>query len=364
MIYFTLNCFISFIITALLIKSRKLHRFFADYDLSGPQKMHLSPVPRVGGLGIYCALVLTLIYVVYIKNQNNQLLLQFIISSIPVFSLGLIEDLTKSVSPKKRLSAAFVSAAICIYLTKSYVSRIDIQVIDAYMLTWLPFSYLFTAFAVAGLINAINIIDGFNGLVSVTASIMFLSIAYVAWRVNDIDLLLVSLGCIGAILGFFIFNFPHGFIFLGDGGAYLIGFLLSQMSIYLVHKHSEVSPWYALLLFIYPIFETIFSVYRRKFLKGVPTTMPDGVHLHTLVYKRLMRWMVGSHIEKHIIRRNSFTSPYLWILSALGVFPATLFYNNTVILQVFCLIFIFVYLWLYIKIIKFQSPKWLIIRKK
>ena len=363
MIYFTLSCFISFIITAFLIKTRKFHRFFADSDLSSPQKVHISPVPRVGGVGIYLALVITLTYVMMIKNQNNHLLFSLVISSIPVFSLGLIEDLTKSVSPKKRLIAAFTSAAICVYLTKSYVSHIDLKIIDNYLLIWLPFSYLFTAFAVSGLINAINIIDGFNGLVSVVSCIMFFSIAYIAWRVNDIELLLIALACIGAILGFFIFNFPNGFIFLGDGGAYLIGFLLSEMSIYLVYKHSEVSPWYALLLFIYPIFETVFSIYRRKFLKGVPSTMPDGIHLHTLIYRRLMRWVVGSKAEKHLRTRNSFTSPYLWILSATAVLPATLFYNNTIILQLFCLIFIIIYLWLYINIIKFKSPKWLIIRK-
>jgi UDP-N-acetylmuramyl pentapeptide phosphotransferase/UDP-N-acetylglucosamine-1-phosphate transferase len=136
------------------------------------------------------------------------------------------------------------------------------------------------------------------------------------------------------------------------------------MSIYVVYTHDDVSPWYAFLLFIYPIFETVFSIYRRKFLKGTPTTMPDGVHLHTLIYKRLMRWVVGSRAEKNLRRRNSLTSPYLWVLSALGVFPATIFYNNSLVLQIFCLVFIFTYLWLYSKIIHFKSPKWLIVRKK
>jgi len=360
MIYFTLNWFISFAITLFLIKTRK-NNILLDFDLSGAQKIHRTPVPRVGGLGIYLSLWILLAYITFTK-EYNYLLQNFLTASLPIFCLGLIEDLTKNISPQKRLLAAFISSALGIYLTNSYISYIDVKYLDS-LFTFLPFAYLFTAFAVAGVINSINIIDGLNGLASIVSCIMFLSMAYLGWKEQDIQVVLIALGCIGAILGFFVFNFPRGFIFLGDGGAYFIGFMLAQISIYLVYTHKNISPWYPLLLFIYPIFETLFSIYRRKILRGISPGLPDGIHLHMLIYKRLMRWMVGSNINAHITKRNSLTSPYLWVLSAMAVIPATLFYNKTFILQIFCLIFIISYVWLYIRIIKFKSPKWLIVKK-
>jgi UDP-N-acetylmuramyl pentapeptide phosphotransferase/UDP-N-acetylglucosamine-1-phosphate transferase len=361
MLYFSFSCIVSFACIIMLMRFASLKRFFADNDLKGPQKFHKTPVPRVGGLAVYVGLVAVAIYI-NIKQEYNLLFQNLIICAFPVFILGFTEDITKAISPKKRLIAACISAALFIYLTQSYIIRMDIAYIDQ-ILHYKPIAYIITIFAVCGMINAINIIDGFNGLVSMVANIMFLSIAYIAWRLGDINLALIAFSCIGAICGFFIFNFPKGFIFLGDGGAYLIGFMLAQMAIYLVYKHPQVSAWYPCLLFIYPIFETIFSIYRRRFLKGVPSTMPDGIHLHTLVYRRLIRWMVGANTPKHITQRNALTSPYLWLISAIGVLPATLFYDSTWKVQLFCFIFIVIYVWLYARIIHFKSPKWLIVKR-
>ncbi|KVD68742.1 hypothetical protein WK15_32420 [Burkholderia ubonensis] len=94
-------------------------------------------------------------------------------------------------------------------------------------------------------------------------------------------------------------------IFPGDGGAYFIGFMLAELAILLVMRNREVSAWYPVLLFMYPIFETCFSIYRKKFVRGMSPGNPDGVHRHMLVYKRLMRrlfvaasrWAAGSGIQ-------------------------------------------------------------------
>lgn len=126
-----------------------------------------------------------------------------------------------------------------------------------------------TALAVAGLANAINIIDGFNGLAAIVATMMFLSLALVAFHVGDVFVLSCALVMAGAILGFFLWNFPGGHIFLGDGGAYLIGFMLGELAVLLTMRHTEVSAWYPVLMFIYPIFETLFSIYRKQFLRGI-----------------------------------------------------------------------------------------------
>lgn len=165
----------------------------------------------------------------------------------------------------------------------------------------------------------------------------------------------------GAVLGFLVWNFPRGMIFAGDGGAYLIGFLIAELSVLLVARHPQVSPWFPLLLVIYPVFETLFSIYRKKFLRGMSPGMPDGLHLHMLVYKRLVRWMVGSREARHLTRRNSMTSPYLWALSSLSVAPAMLFWNNTTVLMVCVGVFVLTYLYLYRMIIRFRSPRWMVL---
>jgi UDP-N-acetylmuramyl pentapeptide phosphotransferase/UDP-N-acetylglucosamine-1-phosphate transferase len=219
---------------------------------------------------------------------------------------------------------------------------------------------LLTAFSVAGIANSVNIIDGFNGLASMCVVIMLAALAYVGFQCNDLVVGQLALAGIGAVMGFFVWNFPAGLIFLGDGGAYFLGFLVAEISILLLHRNpGEVSPLFPLLVCIYPVFETLFSIYRRRFIRAVPPSMPDGIHLHSLIYRRVMRWAVGNRSAKALTRRNSMTSPYLWLLCMFSVVPAVIFWNNTAILALFLLVFACTYVALYWRIVRFKSPRWL-----
>jgi UDP-N-acetylmuramyl pentapeptide phosphotransferase/UDP-N-acetylglucosamine-1-phosphate transferase len=215
---------------------------------------------------------------------------------------------------------------------------------------------------VAGMANAVNIIDGFNGLAAMCVVLMLGAIAYVAFQAQDRVILLCALAGLGAVMGFFIWNFPAGLIFLGDGGAYFLGFYVAELSILLVHRNPSVSPLCPLLMCIYPIFETVFSMYRRKFIRGRPIGMPDGVHLHSLIYRRLMRWAVGNKSAKVLTKRNSMTAPYLWMLCMLSIAPAMLFWNSSGVLGIFIFMFAGTYVFLYSRIVRFKVPNWLIVR--
>jgi UDP-N-acetylmuramyl pentapeptide phosphotransferase/UDP-N-acetylglucosamine-1-phosphate transferase len=327
-------------------------------------------VARIGGIALFLAL-LCLHLVLSTLFNHSILLSNLLLTALPVFTMGLIEDLTKRVSPKLRLLASFMSAALAAYLMGHLINQTHIALLD-YLLAYSVVAYLLTLFAVAGVINSINLIDGFNGLASMVCLLICLSIAYVALQYQDYELLLACVATVGAILGFFVWNYPKGLIFLGDGGAYLLGFLIVQLSIALVVRHPSVSPWYMVLLLIYPIMETLFSIYRRKIIRGISPTMPDGVHLHMLIYKRLIRFAFQKQLVHHnkqykqhyTIKRNAATSPYLWLLSSAAVVPATLFYKQTWLLQAFCLLFVVSYVWLYWRIVKFKSPQSLIYRIK
>jgi UDP-N-acetylmuramyl pentapeptide phosphotransferase/UDP-N-acetylglucosamine-1-phosphate transferase len=173
-----------------------------------------------------------------------------------------------------------------------------------------------------------------------------------------------SLITAGAVMGFFVWNFPAGLIFLGDGGAYLLGFLVAELGILLVVRNMSVSAIFPLLLCAYPIFETIFTMYRRKVVRGVATAAPDGIHLHTLIHRRLVRWtLTGNSDRRRLRRRNSMTSPYLWVLCLTSVIPAVLWWNNTAVLTSFLIVFVAFYVWIYTRIVRFKTPKWLVFRR-
>ncbi len=361
-----LSISISFLValtgTLLIIKFSSYNQNMLDHEVDGPQKNHIHSVSRFGGLGIFVAVLAGASLTYWRTPEVGYWLFLLLLSASVAFGCGIVEDYTKRVSALRRLLLTMVSAVIGYFLLDAMIVRIDWALFDG----WLKYAWIalpLTIFAIAGVANAINIIDGFNGLASVVSMFMLLSLAYVAFQVGDVYVMTGALIMAGAIAGFFVWNYPHGLIFLGDGGAYFIGFMLGELVVLLVARNPAVSAWYAILLMIYPIFETVFSIYRRKFLRGVSPGMPDGFHLHTLVFKRLVRWTIGRQDARELTRRNSLTSPYLWLLSLMAVIPATLFWRNKWILATFCLAFVLTYVWLYMQIVRFRTPRWMVLRQ-
>jgi UDP-N-acetylmuramyl pentapeptide phosphotransferase/UDP-N-acetylglucosamine-1-phosphate transferase len=363
MVYLLVSFFVAAVVTLLVIHSSRSHAHLsADADLSGPQKFHATPVPRVGGAGIFTGLVCCVIVVALAKRPDWKFGALLMICGLPAFCAGLIEDLTKRVSPAKRLLATGVSAALGIWLLNATVTKTDIPGIDLVVSTAVG-AWLVTILTVAGVANSVNIIDGFNGLSSMCVSLMLLVFAYVAYQVGDIPLAAWALAGVGAAIGFFVWNFPSGLIFLGDGGAYFLGFYLAEIGILLPARNPEVSPLFPLMVCIYPVFETLFSMYRRKFIRAVPTWLPDGIHLHSLVYRRLMRWAIGARDAREMTRRNSMTAPYLWMLCITSLVPAILFWDSTPLIASCMGLFIVMYVGLYRRIVRFKTPKWLVVSR-
>jgi UDP-N-acetylmuramyl pentapeptide phosphotransferase/UDP-N-acetylglucosamine-1-phosphate transferase len=288
--------------------------------------------------------------------------LSLLACAAPVFTAGLIEDFTQRVSKEVRLIAAFISAALAGWLLGAWVVRLDVPLLDA--IAAVPVvSVLFTCLLVAGLTNAFNIIDGFNGLAGGVADIILLGIAYVAFKVGDIAVLASALTAVGAITGFMVLNFPRGLVHLGDGGAYLLGFWIGVLLVLLVGRNPEVSAWFPVLLCAYPTCELLFSIYRRGIVRRAHPGLPDLAHLHHLIYKRLVRWLVGTDLPAHRTQRNSFTAPYLWILTSVGVAPAVVYWEAAHALQIGSALFAMAYIYAYARIVKFRVPRWWVLRK-
>ena len=345
----------SFVATLLIIRFKHLHQHFSsDSDFSGPQKFHTSAVPRIGGISIAVGLFVATLF--KLKNPSSPPIeIILLVCAIPTFAIGLAEDLTKKVSVRLRLLFTAIAAALLVYLVPLQITRLDIPYVD--LLFTLPiFGAVLSIFAITGLANAYNIIDGFNGLASMVGVITLLAIAYVGYVLVDPLIIHMSLIMAAAILGFFIWNYPRGLIFLGDGGAYLVGFWIASLSILITYRHQEVSPWFALLINSYPIVETLFTIYRRRIHQGKSPGLPDGIHFHTLVYRRIL--MNGPQVN-NIFSANARTAPYFWILAGMAIIPAVLWWQSTPILMGACLLFVASYVWLYSSIVKFKTPKWL-----
>ncbi len=357
-----LASFIAFItsclITVLVVRYKYKHESLtSDFDFDGPQKFHTVAVPRVGGLGVFVGVLVSALARLTQDFDSGLILLEVVFCGFTAYMVGTLEDLTKKVSPKVRIIGCFISALTAYLILGTQVKSIDILWIEPIFSIPIIVALL-SCFMIVGLTNAYNIIDGFNGLVCMVAIITLSAIAYVAFRNNDSAIVFVGVALIGGIFGFFVWNYPRGLIFLGDGGAYFIGFSIGVISILLTVRNPNVSPWFAFLINIYPIFETLFSIWRKKFIKKMSPSMPDGVHLHMLIYGRIAKW-VNPKSKNSYFSSNARTSPFLWFLSSLAVFPAVIFWNNTLFLQIAGLVFCLSYVYLYRSIVKFKI-QWLI----
>ena len=343
----------------LLVRFSGIHiRFSADGVGGGPQKFHIEPIPRIGGVAILAGLILGLVLLQNYGYMEGREAAFLVVSVLPVFFIGLAEDLTKGISPGARLIGSFVAAALAFWLLGAKLQRLDIPIVDV-LLKLTPLALLASLICMGGVAHALNIIDGYNGLAAGVGIIILAGLGFVGYQTHDLFIFRLCAVSVGALIGFLIINFPSGALFAGDSGAYLIGFLIALVSVLLVARNPEVSAWCPMLLAIYPVWETLFSIYRKKFLRGRSPNMPDGLHLHMLVYKRLIRFGAGNALSAHRVSRNSQTSPYLWLLTTLSVIPALLFWQNTPILMAFCVIFALGYCRVYWSIVTFRSPKWL-----
>ncbi|PZX49227.1 UDP-N-acetylmuramyl pentapeptide phosphotransferase/UDP-N-acetylglucosamine-1-phosphate transferase [Cereibacter changlensis] len=296
----------------LLVATQRFHGHLSLDDQAGVQKLHLTPTPRIGGVAL---LVGAVTGGFWLPVEAQSLWWTLCLAAMPAFASGLAEDVTKRVGVKWRLLATIFAGFLFCELTGYRIDSVDIPGAD-WLLSFPLFSMLFTAVAIGGIANAVNIIDGVNGLASGTAIIVLSGFAVVAGQVGDVALLGCILLAISALFGFFLMNFPVGRIFLGDAGAYSAGFVLAVIAVALPARNPELSPLIGLLALAYPVVETMVSIIRRMSREGTNPGQPDRLHLHSLVYRSRARRLAQQLGVPHM--RNPMTSLILWSLSLLS----------------------------------------------
>lgn len=337
----------------LLVGTKKWHGAFSMDSSTGVQKFHTAPTPRIAGI----ALVIGVLAGYAASSQDpaaaekRAILGGILMAGMPAFIFGLLEDITKKISVRARLLATMASGLLGWGITGISLTHVDVWGFD-WLLGFTAISVLFTAFAVGGIANSINIIDGFNGLTAGVSLIMLGAFGLISREVGDIPLAFTCLVISGSLLGFFLVNWPYGKIFLGDGGAYFLGFMVAWIAILLPERNPQVSPWASLLICSYPIIEVIFSIYRRKFLRSnCDATQPDAFHLHSLTNRRWVRHNF-SRFPKTL--QNGFTSPFLWVYSAVSCTSAVFFYISTLQCGLLLAFSALIYLTMYSKLAFFN----------
>ncbi len=264
--------FLSLLLTKVVISTLQKSKLFLDLkEEKKPQKLHVYSVPRGGWISILTSFGLGVVL------TKSFLGIKFLISYLPLLVCGIWEDY-KRTSYKIRFVFMFLSATLAVILLKSIVWTVGFGYLPSIV------AVAFSIFALVGAINAFNIIDGLNGLASGLGIISALTYSVISKQLNLQELALLNLIFIASVLGFFVWNFPKGKIFLGDTGSYFIGFFIGVMSILIAGGyHSEVSPWAAMVVMFYPVWETLFSFWRR-IKEGKNPFEPDKKHLHHLLY--------------------------------------------------------------------------------
>lgn len=259
--------------------------------------MHTRRTPRVAGLALFGTLAVSLFA---LPVELTPQFAYFMGAAVIVFGFGLMEDLGFPVAPVVRLLAAFAASLVVVLLLDAWLVRADIPGLDPWLARW-AVGVPITLVLVAGITHAFNLIDGVHGLASWTAIVCALAMAMIAWQGGNHQLATLSSLIAACVFGFFLLNYPWGFIFLGDAGAYTLGFILSWLALIIILAIPEVTPWALLLAFFWPIADTALAVYRRLRGNGRPMA-PDRLHVHQLLLRVLEIHYFGRG-------RRNFTNP-------------------------------------------------------
>jgi UDP-N-acetylmuramyl pentapeptide phosphotransferase/UDP-N-acetylglucosamine-1-phosphate transferase len=342
-------CALTLALCLVLVATRGWHGPVTNDDATGIQKFHKSPTPRVGGLAVALAYFLA---VPALPDGLRPAWVLIGLAGLPALGAGLAEDLTRRVGVRWRLGATMISGVLFALMTGYVMDKVDLPGVD-WLLSFGLVGLAFTGFAIGGVANAINIIDGFNGLAAGALLIMLAAFAYVGHAVGDGLVVALAVIYAGLVLGFFAINFPHGRIFLGDGGAYFCGYLLATLGVLLPARNAEISAWCAVLICAYPVIETLASMRRKSRREGHSVGRPDRVHFHMLAHRRYARRLVKAGGPLHL--RNPVTSVVTWAMPTLTAVLAAIAYDNTLLCAVFFFVTVFVYGLLY-RVMSLNGP--------
>jgi UDP-GlcNAc:undecaprenyl-phosphate GlcNAc-1-phosphate transferase len=268
-------------ITAVALILRLSHKK-SWYDQIDDRKIHTGHIPRLGGIGFALIFIIMASFISFSTRKMDSSLrfLPCLGALILTLSFGVWDDF-KPLAPRYKLLIQII-AALCVILP-GYTFRRLFYVESGlfFHLGWL--SYPITFIWIVGLTNAINFIDGVDGLAGGLSALIALTFALIFFSHADTpSAVLFCVSLFGAIIGFLVFNapLPQAKIFMGDGGSQFLGFTLALLPLLEEQDTPAALPVpYAAALLAIPIFDTISAVWRR-IRDGRRIDSPDKAHIH------------------------------------------------------------------------------------
>lgn len=333
-IYLTL-LILSILSFFIVIKYKYLLKF---YDYNSDQKTHTGYVPRLGGLLIICYFMIFLFF----YNLNDGIVFlnyKILISGFLMFFLTLKEDLFGNTQPISRLIVIFLCSIFAV-VNFDQLPDVDIFILSFFLENYI-FEIIFYSLSLTILANGNNIIDGMNGLTSLSSISSLICLLTIGYNNNLNEVYFTILILLILLIIFLYFNFPNGKIFLGDSGAYWIGWITGILIIYIISNINYINPWIVLVIVFYPCFELFFSFFR-KIIQSKSPFQADTYHLHLLIYK----YFQNKHSES--ILNNSFITILMAPLWISNLFFIILFNFNFVSVGFIIIFQISIYLFYYI----------------
>lgn len=261
---------ITTVITTPIVKKIALR--FDIVDKPSDRKIHECDMPRLGGLAIVFGVIVGFLYL----TPESDYMSRIIIGGLIIIILGMIDDKV-TLSPKTKLFGQIIAAIVVVssgllieYVTIPFYGKLEFGM----------FSHLITVLWIIGITNAINLIDGLDGLAAGVSSIALTTILIMAVLDNQWLVIALSLILLGSTIGFLFFNFYPAKIFMGDTGALFLGYSISIISILGLFKSVTIfSLVIPVIILAVPIFDTFFAIVRR-IINGQKISRPDNQHLH------------------------------------------------------------------------------------
>jgi len=321
LVFFIFGFVVSLVATPWVINFSRTRQLGLD-DPNANRKRHTEPISRLGGLPIVIALSLSLIGILIAKDTHALNWQPVFVGSILIFGLGLWDDL-KQLGAKNKLIGQILIASLVHWLGLS-IDRVTYPG-GAWSVELGVWSYPATIFWLIAVPNIVNLIDGFDGLASGLGLFMAMTLGIVAFFSQQLPVAWYAFSLAGALLGFLVFNFPPARIFLGDGGAYLIGFCIASLSLTSSNKGSIAAVLLVTIVALgVPILDTTFALFRRAF-RGFPLFHADDEHIHHRLEnlgfskRRIVLGMYGICVVLSLVGLSIFWSQGRTIPIAIGV---------------------------------------------
>ena len=271
-----------------LIVSKYSHKIrggsLLDKDFTKPQAFHDTPITRSGGIAIIISF--SIFFIIY-DLLYDQVLYDYIFISYSVFLVGFLDDLRINIKPLTRLIIMIFLVFILIYILPIKIFNIDVPFLTLLMSSHI-FSSIFVLLCFLFVINGANLIDGFNGLLTINLIIINIILTYININHGNLEFSILLISQIIILFSFLLFNFPNAKIFLGDSGAYTLGAMTALNTIITNNLNPSVSSFFFCTLLFYLFFEVFFSFFR-KLKQGKSPIYPDDKHLHMLSFYKISR---------------------------------------------------------------------------